>query len=169
MRYCIENLNTHHDRSTFSCGSPPLDFYLKKHAGQEGRKRVAVTYLMLDQECNNCIAGYYTLSPTHMISTELPKRISDKLPRYDAIPATLLGRLALDESYQGKGLGKTLLVNALKQSYIASQTIASFAVIVDAKNENAVSFYASFGFIPFDSNPHRLFLTMKTISQLKFA
>lgn len=165
-RFKVEILSKRHDRDSFTCGVAPLDHYLKKQAGQEARKRVAVTYLMIDLESNNRIAGYYTLSAASIIPGDLPESIKRKLPRYESIPATLIGRLAVDVNYRGQGLGKVLLIEALRQSNLTSQKVASFAVIVDAKSEMAKIFYKTLGFIPFPSFPSRLFLPMKTVEIL---
>lgn len=165
-RYSVEILSKQHPRENFFCGVDALDHYLKKQSGQEARKRIAVTYVLIDHGPENRIAGYYTLSSTSIIPGELPEDIAKKLPRYDAIPATLIGRLAIDEQYQGQGVGKVLLIEALQQSLHTSQRVAAFAVIVDAKDQAAKQFYERFGFIPFASNGYRLFLPMKTIANL---
>jgi GNAT superfamily N-acetyltransferase len=110
------------------------------------------------------IAGYYTLSSTSVQITELPAQTARKLPRYPLVPATLLGRLAVDRRYQGKGYGRYLLADAL---YRASQSeIASFAVIVDAKDEGARRFYERESFLPMLDQPMKLFRPMADIKQL---
>lgn len=86
------------------------------------------------------------------------------LPKYPLLPATLLGRLAIDQSYQKQGWGDCLLMDALYRSYL--NEIASIAVVVDALDEGAVSFYEHYQFIRFPERPHRLFLPMKTIQTL---
>ncbi len=95
---------------------------------------------------------------------ELIKQLN--LPRYKRIGASLLGRLARDLSYRGKGVGELLLVDALKRSLVMSRQIASAAVIVDAKDEKVQRFYRDFGFIPFPESQKRLFLAMATIQRL---
>jgi GNAT superfamily N-acetyltransferase len=110
------------------------------------------------------IAGYYTLSSTSVQITELPAQTARKLPRYPLVPATLLGRLAVDRRYQGKGYGRYLLADAL---YRASQSeIASFAVVVDAKDEGARRFYERESFLPLLDQPMKLFRPMADIKQL---
>jgi GNAT superfamily N-acetyltransferase len=110
------------------------------------------------------IAGYYTLSSTSVQLSELPAQIVRKLPRYPPVPATLLGRLAVDRRQQGKGYGRFLLADAL---YRASRSeVASFAVIVDAKDENARRFYERESFLPFPDQPMKLFRPMADIEQL---
>ncbi|SJZ59952.1 Acetyltransferase (GNAT) family protein [Enhydrobacter aerosaccus] len=110
------------------------------------------------------IAGYYTLSATSVQIAELPAQTVRKLPRYPLVPATLVGRLAVDRHHQGKGYGRFLLADALYRA--ARSEIASFAVIVDAKDENARRFYERESFLPFPDQPMKLFRPMTDIRRL---
>ncbi len=161
----LEPLRKHPNRTAFSSGSEPLDRYLQHQAGQEARRYVAVTLVLVDT-ARQRLAGYYTLAATSLRLGDLPAEIADKLPRYPLVPATLLGRLALDTEYQGKGLGEFLLMDALHRSYTQSQVIAAMAVVVEAKDDRARSFYEHYGFLRFPDQPYRLFLPMKTIAAL---
>ncbi len=113
---------------------------------------------------NGSIAAYYTLSSTAVSVGEWPAQTVRKLPRYPLIPATLLGRLAVDRRQQGRGYGRYLLADALLRSL--SSEIASFAVIVDAKDENARRFYEREGFLPFPDRSMKLFRPMADIAEL---
>lgn len=97
---------------------------------------------------------------------DLPEALAKKLPLYPLVPVTLLGRLALDENYQGKSLGQFLLLDALYRSLMAAEQVASVAVIVDAISDEAREFYEHYGFIVFPNHTHRLFLHMWTISEM---
>lgn len=110
------------------------------------------------------IAGYYTLSATSVQLAELPAQTVRKLPRYPLVPATLLGRLAVDRRHQGKGYGRFLLADALYRA--ARSEIASFAVIVDANDESARRFYERESFLPFPDQPMKLFRPMTDIRRL---
>ena len=110
------------------------------------------------------IAGYYTLSATAVRLGDLPNQTTRKLPRYPLVPATLLGRLAVDHRYRGKGYGRFLLADALFRS--ASSEIASFAVIVDAKDDDARRYYDRESFLPFPDQPMKLFRPMTDIAKL---
>lgn len=114
------------------------------------------------------LAGFYTLTQDNIASEDLPSELIKRLnlPRYERIGASLLGRLARDLAYKGKGVGELLLVDALKRSLAMSRQIASAAVVVDAKDEKAHKFYQDFGFIPFPESQKRLFLPMITIEQI---
>lgn len=159
-RYTIEKLDHIHKKNTFSCGIASLDNYLHHQAGQDKKRQLSVTYLLYDHE-NNAIVGYYSLSSTSIESTDLPPAMTKKLPRYPLLPATLLGRLAVDHHYQHKGFGEILLIDALKRVSQLSESIASFAVIVEAINEKANHFYQKYGFLPLKLN--KLFLPMASL------
>jgi GNAT superfamily N-acetyltransferase len=158
----IEVLGPQHDRTTFESGAEPLDRYLRVQAGQDARKNMAAPFLLV--LADGAIGGYYTLSATSVDLAALPAQTSRKLPRYPLVPATLLGRLAVDRRHQGKGYGRFLLADALFRS--VRSEIASFAVIVDAKDENARRFYERESFLPFPDRPMKLFRPMSDIAKL---
>lgn len=114
------------------------------------------------------IAGYYTLSSDNIRVENIPAEWVRqlKVPRYPVVGATLIGRLARDLSFRGQGVGELLLIDALKRALKSSKQIASAAVIVDAKDENARRLYSDFGFIGFPETVNRLFLPMQTIEEL---
>lgn len=155
-----------HDRAAFSCEQQSLDRYLKEHATQEIKKRVAAIYVLTPD--GKTIAGYYTLSQYVIDAGELPPELVQQLhlPKYDKLPATLLGRLARSKQFKGRGVGELLLMGALKRALEHSKNIASVAVVVDAIDENAHAFYRRYGFIDIPNHPNRLFLPMKTVAQL---
>lgn len=161
----IAPLHAHHDRESFSCGVKTFDDYLKKRAGQDARKRIAAPF-MLTAAGDTRIIGYYILSAIGILLDDLPSDIVRKLPRYPAVRATLLGRLAVDSRYRGLGLGELLLMDALHRGLAHSGEIASFAVVVAAIDEEAERFYARYEFQPFPDKAGRLFLPMRKISQL---
>lgn len=159
-----EPLAGHHDRALFRCGVAELDSYLHMQATQDVRRKVAAAYVMVNRSDPQVIAGYYTLSSFAVETAGLPEESQRKLPRYPLTPATLIGRLARDLRFPG--IGKYLLVDALKRVLLLSRQIGSAAVVVDVKNDAALEFYLKNGFLPFRENTARLFLPMKTISAL---
>ena len=163
--YRVEALGKQHDRSGFTCGSEALDQYLRVQAGQDARKRVAATFVLCEGESNR-VVGYYTLSAVSVDIGAWPENVAKKLPRYPVVPATLLGRLAIDRQLQGRGAGEHLLMDALHRSGQASREVASVALVVDAKNDQAAGFYQRYDFIPLLDPPSRLFLPMSTIEKL---
>lgn len=150
-----------HNRSLFNCGDTSLNTYFHLSAGQDNKKNVSVTYIMLLGEE---IVGFYTLSANSILLADLPPERAKKLPRYDKIPVTLLGRLAVSLPHQRKGFGSLLLADALKRSLASASEIGSYAVIVDAKNIEAEKFYLTFGFLPF-AETRKLYMPMQTVAQ----
>ena len=161
----VEALSKQHDRKRFSCGVEPLDRYLRVQAGQDARKRVAAPFVLCMGQ-SNAVLGYYTLSALSVDIGAWPEEVTRKLPRYPAVPATLLGRLAVDTRLRGKGMGEHLLMDALRRAFEASRDVASVAVVVDAKNHDAEVFYRRYEFIPSADEPTRLFLPMGTVEGL---
>ncbi len=139
-----------------------LDRYFRTQAGQDARKHVAAPFVLVLPDGG--IAGYYTLSASAVPAPELPPDIVRKLPRYPLIPATLLGRLAVDHRHRGRGYGRFLLADALYRA--VSSEIASFAVVVDAKDEAARRFYERESFLAFPDQPMKLFRPMADIAAL---
>jgi len=162
--FIVEQLGNKHDRSSFSCGIPALDNYLRKQAGQDVVKRVAVCFVLTPD--GSTIAGFYTLSQYSVSLSGLPEQIAKKLPKYPDVPATLLGRLAISTKFRGQKLGEFLLMDALHRCWQQSKQIASAAVVVDAKDETARRFYEHFDFLSLPGVPDRLFLPMRTIEGL---
>lgn len=163
--YRVEALDKQHDRKGFSCGVEPLDRYLREQAGQDAKKRVAAPFVLCEGE-SNVVLGYYTLSALSIDVGAWPEDVVRKLPRYPVVPATLLGRLAVDKRLRGKGMGEYLLMNALRRALVTSREVASVAVIVDAKDDAGVTFYQKYEFILFADQPRKLFLPMRTIERL---
>ena len=162
--YRVESFDKHHDRSAFSCGVEPLDRYLREQAGQDARRRVAAPFVLCEGKSAE-VVGYYTLSALSIDIGAWPEDVAKKLPKYPLVPATLLGRLAVDVRLRGKGAGEYLLMDALRRALDASRDVASVAVVVDAKDDNAASFYERYGFIRFMDQPGRLFLPMAVIER----
>lgn len=162
LSWRIEALTAHHDRTGFDSGVDALNRYFKTQAGQDARRHIAAPFVLLDDE--DRVAGYYTLSSTSVALADLPASVTKRVPRYPTLPATLLGRLAVDRRQQGQGLGRLMLADALHRVWRSE--IASFAVIVDAKDDGAARFYAREGFMPFPDRALKLFMQMETVASL---
>lgn len=162
MNELTENLNSTHRKKEFSCGKDMLDDYLHKQANQDIKRKLSACFVLNDKE-TDLLKGYYTLANNSIAQELIPIKFQKKLPNsYKSIPTTLLGRLAIDHRFQKQGVGKLLLVDALKRSYEISKKIASFAVVVDPIDEDAEIFYDKYGFIKLlDSG--KMFLPMNTI------
>lgn len=163
-KFTIEPLGDKHDRAAFSCGVEALDSYLHKQASQDARKHAAVAFVATAD--GKTIAGYYTLSQYAIQLDVVPDAVAKKLPKYPNVSATLLGRLAVSTGFRGQRVGETLLMDALHRSLGLSKQAASAGLIVDAKDDSAVSFYRKYGFLDLPKVERRLFLPMGTIEQL---
>jgi GNAT superfamily N-acetyltransferase len=161
-----------HDRSSFTCGVDSLDDYIKNRASQELKKLVSTPYVLTDSP-ERKVLGYYCLSSYSLAkpplcgiaSTELEESTTKKLPKYPLLPAIMLGRLAVDSEYQGKGYGDLLVADALKRSLALSKQLASFAVVVDAIDQGVAKFYQRHGFIEFPDDPLKFYLPVVTIEK----
>jgi ribosomal protein S18 acetylase RimI-like enzyme len=157
LTIAFEALGKHHDRSKFSCGQSDLDDWFRRRAGQDERRNVARVFVAVDSELG--LVGFYSLSAFKLIIDDLPEAMARTLPRYeDGVPAALIGRLARDERMRGKGLGELLLADAVRRILGAARALAVLAIVVDAKDDRAATFYEGYGFRRFPSRPNRLFL-----------
>jgi ribosomal protein S18 acetylase RimI-like enzyme len=156
----IERLGKQHDRASFSCGQLDLDDWFRHRATQDEKRNVARVFVAVDDELG--IVGFYSLSSFTFSIEDLPQKIGHKLPRYDAIPAALIGMLARDERTRGRGVGELLLADAIHRILGAGSSLAVFAIVVDAKDERAANFYKTFGFQAFPLRSNRLFLPTAT-------
>ncbi len=165
MNELTEVLDSKHRKKEFSCGKEMLDNYIQKQANQDMKRKLSVCFV-LNNQAENLIKGYYTLS-NHSVPKELiPSRFEKKFPKsYTSIPTTLLGRLGVDKRYQKQGIGELLLIDALRRSYDISKSIGSFAVIVDPLDRDAERFYGKYGFIKLPDSG-KMFLSMNTIKEL---
>ena len=157
--FLMARLEAKHDRTAFHSGSEPLNRYLREQATQGVRRRVAACFVALAD--GKRIAGYYTLASASLLLADLPGSIGRKLPRYPTVPTIRMGRLAVDQAFGGQGLGGALLADALTRA--ARSEIAAYALMVDAKDQNAAAFYQHHGFIPLPESPCTLFMPLATI------
>ncbi|MEX2050103.1 MAG: GNAT family N-acetyltransferase [Steroidobacteraceae bacterium] len=148
------------DRAAFSCGEPALDDWFRNRAGQDRRRRVAQIFVARDDQLG--IVGFYSLSAFSIVASDLPTEITRKLPRYDTIPAVLIGRFAGDVRVRGQGIGELLMADAIDRIISTSDQLGIYAIFVDAKNADLAAYYQSFGFQALPSRPLRLFLPLAT-------
>jgi GNAT superfamily N-acetyltransferase len=163
-RFRIEMLAAEHDRTTFRCGVSELDAYIRERAVQDMKRHLANAFVLL--EGASPVLGYYTLSQQAISMESVPAEIARKLPKYGMLPATLIGRLAVHADRQGDGLGSLLLMDALRRSWQAAHSVASYAVRVDATDERARNFYLRHDFRAFPVERLKLFLPMADLDRL---
>lgn len=164
MDFLTNILVNHHNKKAFDCGNSMLNNYFHNQANQDIKRNLAACFVLTEYDF---VKGYYTLSNASIPLEIVPENIRKKLPKsYANLPATLLGRLAVDKNYFGQGIGKLLLLDALKRSYLTSiNSIASIAVIVDPIDDYAIKFYDKYGFVMLPDS-QKMFLPMKTVAEL---
>lgn len=142
----ISVLSPSHHKTTFDCGKELLNQYLHFQANQDMKRKLSICYVFCAKN-ELTVRAYYTLSNHSIPISQFPEHIQKKLPKsYTSIPTTLLGRLAVDQTAQGQGLGKIMLLDALKRTFELSKVIGTFAIAVDPIDEAAASFYHRYGF-----------------------
>ena len=157
----IAPLNAAHARAGFHCNVEALDQYFHKQAGQDIRRRISRIFVAALPDNPKEVMGYYSLSTLSIELRQLPEKLAKKLPKHP-VPAALIGRLAVSKNAQGCGIGKMLLVDAIKRTLSVSDQIAIYAMVVDVINENVKGFYEQFGFARLSDDSHRLFLPLKS-------
>lgn len=159
FRLRLSPFDATHDRAAFNSDSEPLNRYLREQVTQDVRSHVAACFVALADA--KYLAGYYTLASSSVLLSDIPASTGRKLPRYPTVPAVRMGRLAVDQTFKGLGLGGALLADAIDRA--ARAEIAAYALIVDAKEEAAVDFYRHHGFIALPDSPRILFLPLATV------
>lgn len=154
-------------RNSFDSGEPTLDRWLATQARQSMESRDAVSYLLLDddellEDEQPRIAGYYCLSSGDVRRADAPESMAKRAP--DPIPAVRMGRFAIDERYQGQGLGAELLSEALRSAVAAGDLIGARVMLVDAISEQAFGFYARFGFTASPIHPMQLLYDLRAVA-----
>lgn len=147
------------DRSSFDCGKPELNEWLRTQASQQEKANNTRTFLGVEDDA---IVGYYATTTYRLELDEAAVMYGAGRRRYP-IPAVLLARLAVDAGCQGRGLGARLLVHALTEVAKASQSVGFEVVVVHAIDEDAVTFYARYGFTRFADHPLHLYLPVKNL------
>lgn len=163
LQVSIEPLNSGHNREEFDCGEESLNRYLRQYASQHQKKNIGRIYVATARD-DRRVLGYYTLTNGSVSFQSVPQ--SKGLPREYPIPVILLARLAIDRSMQGKGMGAVLIFDALKRAAEVAEISATYAVIVDAIDEKAKTFYEHYHFEESSDDPMRLFLPMHDIRLL---
>lgn len=157
----IQLLGAEHRREGFDCGDAALNDFLLRQAGQQQRRGFGKTYVALADDGVSVI-GFVTVSAGQVATSALSSQT--KLPRYPA-PVLRIGRLAVDTRHQGNGVGQDLLAFALRLAVEFSQRVGLYAVVVDAKHDQAKAFYVKLGFIVCVDNPLSLYLPVATLER----
>jgi ribosomal protein S18 acetylase RimI-like enzyme len=156
----VEILGPQHNRAAFSSGVEPLDRYFREQVTQDVRRHITACYVAVETATGK-VAGYYTLSAAGVLLADLPERLARRLPRYPSVPVARLGRLAVDQAYRGRQLGAALLWDAAARAMRSE--IAVYALVVDAKDDQAEAFYRHHGFVAFGTVPRQLVLPLTNL------
>ncbi len=162
MAYHIRPLDHAANTAGVECGEPALDGYLQRHVTQDIKRAVARIFIATPDNRQGTVAAFHTLSAASIAAGPLPEKWRKKLPRYP-LPVALLGRLAVSQSFQGRGPGGILLADAIKRVVAANVTLAVAAIIVDAKSDKAARFYRHFGFGELPGCPGRWMLPLRSV------
>jgi GNAT superfamily N-acetyltransferase len=162
MKLHFESLNDSHDYSDFDCGNEALNQFLNKRAMCEEAQRLSKTRVAIDEKGE--IVGFYTIAPSVITKDSLANPEGRGVP-YADVPAIRIGRLAVHKMHQGSGIGRTILREALQNCLRLSNELGGRVVIVDAKNQQAASFYARYGFKAIKQNRLILVLKISTIEK----
>ncbi len=159
----IETLQNGHDRSAFDCGNDDLNRYLKQLAGQHQRKGFAQVYVAV-RLGDLAVLGFATLSMGNVALEDLPEDLRSKLPRHP-VPVTHVGRLAVDVSVQGKGIGSLLLAHCASVTVKAADSIGVYAMEIAAKDDVAYAYYLRRGFLPLSRQKNTLYVPVQTLKK----
>jgi len=162
----FDPLGDTHDRLAFASGDDALDGYFRTQVAQDIRRRVTNCFVVVETATSQ-VAAYYTLSAASIPFVDLPTNEAKRLPRYPTLPAVRIGRLAVDRRYQRRGLGELMLMNAVHRTM--QDAAAAFALLVDAKNDQVVTFYQRYGFRSIIGKPRMLFLPLATAQKALLA
>ena len=152
-----------HDRAAFACGNPNLDTYLRLYARQNHIAGGAKTFVGVSLSAPTRILGYYSISPGEIEFPSVPDAVSRGLGRYN-VPVFRLGRLAVDRSFQGRGLGSALLALAATRALLVREHVGGVALAIDAIDARAAAWYQSHGALPLIDDPLKLVMPLATIA-----
>jgi GNAT superfamily N-acetyltransferase len=164
MTLIFKQLDKPVDREGFACGEPALDDYFHAQIGQDAARGFAMAVVGFDTSESERVLGYYTLCAASTSPAYLPEDLRRRLPRYPAVPAIRLGRLAIASAWQNRHTGSLLLIDAIKRA--CNYELAWALFLVDAKNERAERFYKKFFFQPFLEHSHSLWMHSKQAEYL---
>ncbi len=162
--WTIQPLDRRHDRTGFTSGSEALDDFLRARVMQYEKRRLGKTFVATPIGGTRVI-GYVTLAAGAVAFENLPGDAARKLPAHP-VPVVLLARLAVDIAFQGRGIGKGLLLEALERAVGLSDKLGVWAVEVVAIDAAAVAFYRKYGFTPLLDSPRHLFLPIETVRKV---
>ncbi|WP_417552755.1 GNAT family N-acetyltransferase [Marinomonas fungiae] len=160
----FQHLNGNHDRSNFDCGNELINKFLKEQANKASKRNLSKTFV-IEGEVDTDIAGFYSLSDTY-VTVPLDHKSYKSYPH--PLPGVLLARMGVDLGYQGQGIARILVVDAMKRTLLINENMGVVGLFVDAKDDALVEFYKKCGFIFLLKEEHTSKLWMPISSIEKF-
>ena len=158
-----------HDRATFFSGAGRIDNFLKRTARKHQKGDFSRIWVAT-RPGESRVLGYYAINAHAIEAEDLPSSLVKGAPGHGYVPAACLSMVGVDQSVQGRGLGRALLVDALRRLEIASRTVGIKAIVLDVLEDGGSiafakrqRFYERMGFVPFPSRPSRMFIAMATV------
>ena len=164
MEWREEPISQHHDRKRFDCGVRELNEYLERYARQHHGSGGAKTFVAVPPTERTQVLGFYSISPGAIEFTRVPAKLTKKLGRYE-VPVFRLGRLAIDRTVQGRGLGGDLLLTAGRRALAVAAEVGGVALAIDSKNEQGARWYERFGALRLADDPLKLILPLSVIAE----
>jgi len=152
-----------HDRKSFDCGDPAMNDFFERYARQSHESGAAKTFLGIDNADNKSILGFYSLAPGALAYADMPAMVRRGLARHD-VPGFRLAHIATDLRWQGQGVGGQLLGAAARRCLRAAAEVGGVALIIDAKNNRAARWYASYGAVPLSNKPLTFVMSLATFA-----
>jgi predicted N-acetyltransferase YhbS len=158
----FEKLERRHDRQRFDCGVESVNRYLRESARQHASKDLSLTFVLVEEPGDAQILGFFTLLMSSVETEIIPQK---GLPPGGTYPVVLLAQFGVDTRFQGRGLGRDLLYEALWRSLQAAEHVGCAAVVLDAIDEKALAFYTALGFHALSDDPRHVWMPMSTIRE----
>lgn len=152
-----------HDRKSFDCGDPVMNDFLARYARQSHESGAAKTFLAIDDRDNKSILGFYSLAPGALAYADTPQMVRRGLAQHD-VSGFRLARIATNVQYQGQGLGGQLLASAARRCLRVAAEVGGVVLLIDAKNDRAARWYASYGAVPLSDKPLSLVMPLATFA-----
>ena len=158
-----EPISRKHDRKSFDCGDPSMNDFLQRYARQSHESGAAKTFLAIDTADNKTILGFYSLAPGALAYADTPETVRRGLARHD-VPGFRLARIATGLRWQSQGLGGQILAAVARRGLRAAAEVGGVVLIIDANNDRAARWYASYGAVPLSNKPLTLVMPLATFA-----
>ncbi len=161
----VELLDKSHDRKSFRCKDESFNDFLTQRARKHAQQNFSKTWVAVEKGSTR-ILGYITVSMGSVALETADEAVVRSLPKYP-IPVAHIGKLAVDQGQESKGIGSLLLRFAIERVIETSESIGVYAIELEAKTEAARRWYLARGFLPLKENTNLLYIPLETVKQAK--